>query len=118
MANYPTLSNAMEFTEDPLDYQVIATKMEAGYVQTRAKNTTAPRVLHINHVYLSTADVSTWESFWNARKGAGESFSFTHPRTGSTITMRFQAGTMPSIEYIPNTFRRYNITGIVLEEAL
>lgn len=68
---------------------MIRTSMEAGYVQTRAKTTIAPRIYKFAHQSLTGAEVSTWLTFWNARKGGGEAFDFTDPRTAGVVSCRF-----------------------------
>lgn len=90
MAAYPSLLISFPFTEDAPDYQVIRSEMEAGYVQTRAKTTVAPRIYTFKHRALSAANVATWLAFWNARKGGAEAFDFTDPRTSATVSCRFR----------------------------
>jgi hypothetical protein len=118
MAAYPATPIALMLAEELPDYQVLATGMELGYVQTRAKTTVAPRRLTIAHHTLTVAQVATWEAFWNARKGGGESFTFTHPRTSAGLTVRFRADSQPTITLKDGSANLYDIEGIELEEAL
>jgi len=118
MAAYPATPISLVLSESLPDYQVIATSMEAGYVQTRAKTTVAPRRLTIAHHTLTVAQVATWEAFWNARKGGSEAFTFTHPRTSVGLNMRFKPGTQPTITLKDGSANLYDIEGVELEEAL
>lgn len=121
MAAYPTIPIAFEsFEELPRAYQVVRTGFEAGYAQTRAKSTTAPRAYQFMHDGISAADVTTWIAFWDARKGGAEAFDFTDPRTGSVIACRFKhdAGNVPSIAPIGSANVGFRIGPIQIEEAL
>ena len=89
--SYPsTILISFPFEESGPDYGVIRTEMEMGYVQTRNRTTIAPRSYKFTHVAASGNDVATWLAHWNDRKGGGASFTFTDPRTSSTITVRFK----------------------------
>lgn len=115
MADYPTLALQFAgFSEDPKDFQTIRTEMEQGYVQTRAKVTTGPRMYAFSHPLLTAAEVATWVTFYDSCKGGALSFNFTDPRTSSTVICRFKS--KPQI--IPATYATYNIVNIQLEEAL
>ena len=57
MAAYPATPIALMLAEELPDYQVLATGMELGYVQTRAKTTVAPRRLTIAHHKIGRAHV-------------------------------------------------------------
>ncbi|MGH8597284.1 MAG: hypothetical protein ACREXT_11565 [Gammaproteobacteria bacterium] len=90
MADYPALVIGFPFKENAPDYGVIRTEMESGYVQTRARTTIAPRLYEFKHESLTASEVATWVAFWNARKGGGESFNFTDPRTAAVVVCRFK----------------------------
>ncbi|MGH7260625.1 MAG: hypothetical protein ACREI9_08075 [Nitrospiraceae bacterium] len=90
MADYPVLVIGFPFDELTPDYGVIRTDMESGYVQTRARTTSAPRGYAFKHESLTASEVATWLAFWNARKGGAESFNFTDPRTAAVIVCRFK----------------------------
>ena len=106
--------------ELPRAYQTIKTGFEFGYVQTRAKTTTAPRQFKFIHRAASAAQVTTWIAFWDARKGGAEAFDFTDPRTGSVIACRFMhdQSNPPQIEPIGGANIGFTIGPIHLEEAL
>jgi hypothetical protein len=120
MAAYPSLIIDWPPTEGAPDFQVISTPLGMGYRQTRAATTVAPRVYSFHHRTIAQADVVTWLTFWNARKGPAESFTFTDHRTGAVVTVRFHPDRMSGhVEEIivrksPNA---YDIGPIVLEEA-
>lgn len=116
MADYPAaLPIKFPFEEPAPDYGVIADEFEKGYVQRRARTTIAPRVYRFSHQSLTAAEVSTWITFWNARKGA-ESFNFTDPRTASVVICVFKQGIEPVITRTgPQT---YDVEPVELEEQL
>lgn len=122
MAAYPTIPIALDsFTELPRAYQVVRTGFEAGYAQTRAKSTTAPRQFAFQHDGVLSADRTTWLSFWEARKGGSEAFDFTHPVTAEVIPCRFKhdASNPPPVKLIGSVATGlYMIGPITIEEAL
>ena len=118
MANYPSLTISFKsFMELPPAYETIRTPFEAGYVQTRNKSTTAPRQYEFVHEAASASEVSTFVTFWNARKGGAEAFTFTDPRTSSQISCRF-VGDPPDITPVGGGNVGFNIGPVRLEEAL
>lgn len=121
MAAYPSIAISHEgFVELPRAYPVVRTGYEAGYAQTRAKTTTAPRAFRLMHHGASLAEVDTWNTFWDARKGGSEAFDFTDPRTGDTIACRFKhdVDNPPPVVPIGGGKVGYTIGPILLEEAL
>lgn len=121
MAAYPSITISHSgFTELPRAYQTVRTGYEAGYAQTRSKSTTAPRQYQFVHQGITAAEVATWVTFWEARKGGAEAFDFTDPRTGSVISCRFKhdAGNPPPISPLGSANVAFTIGPIMLEEAL
>lgn len=116
MANYPTITQAYPARELPPDYGTINTKMEDGYIQTRARSTIAPRIYTIIHEYISGADVATWLTFWNAQKGGALSFNYTDPRTAAVVVCRFAPDQVPEITRVGAD--TYTIQAVRLVEAL
>jgi len=118
MAAYPSIAIAMQnFQELPRAYETIRTEYEDGYVATRAKSTTAPRRFRFKHEVVLAADVTTFNAFWEARKGGAEAFDFTDPRTASVISCRFVG---PPPAYTPRGAANvaFDIGPIEIEEAL
>ena len=118
MAAYPSILIALSgFQELSRDYQTIRTPSEQGYVQTRAKSTTAPRGFRFMHQLASAAEVATFNTFWDARKGGAEAFDFTDPRTGAVISCRFVGERPPYTPRSPaGTY--FDIGPVTLKEAL
>jgi len=118
---YPSIAISLNgFQELPRAYQTIKTPYEQGYAATRAKSTTAPRRFRFSHEKVPAGDVSTWVTFWETNKGGATAFDFTDPRTGSTISCRFDhdASNPPQITPIAQNNIAFNIGPIQLEEAL
>jgi len=122
MAAYPSIAIAPDsFVEIPRAYQVVRTGYEAGYAQTRAKSTTAPRAFQFLHQGVPAADRTTWLAFWDARKGGAEAFDFTHPITAEVVSCRFKhdASNPPPVKLLGSVgTAHYNIGPIEVEEAL
>jgi hypothetical protein len=121
MAAYPSLIIAhSDFMEMPRAYPIVKTGYEAGYAQTRAKTTTAPRQYQLSHRGVTAAEVTTWVTFWEARRGGAEAFDFTDPRTAAVVSCRFKhdAGSPPQIVPIGSANVGFTIGPIMLEEAL
>lgn len=121
MAAYPTIPiDHGDFVELPRAYPVVRTPYESGYVQTRAKATIGPRQYQFTHRGASAAEVTTWVTFWDARKGGSEAFDFTDPRTSSVISCRFKhdASNPPPIHPIGSANIGFIIGPITIEEAL
>lgn len=115
MPSYPSLPFEFPFGEPVKQWQTIRTEFESGHIQTRQKTTTAPRLYGPNaHRSLSSADVTTWLSFWDSVAGEAGSFQLTDPRTAVVYTVRFKG--QPSIKRTgPQT---WDIEPVVFEEAL
>lgn len=122
MAAYPSIPIAVDsFMELPRAYQVVRTGFEAGYAQTRAKSTTAPRQFAFQHEGVPGADRTTFIAFWETHRGGSLSFDFTHPITAEVISCRFKhdASNPPPIKPIGSVATGiYMIGPITIEEAL
>jgi hypothetical protein len=115
MAAYPSLLFEFPFGELIKQWLTLRTEFEQGYVQTRAKNTGAPRLYGPNaHRHITSANLTTFLDFWDARKGGAEAFDLTDPRTANTYSVRFVG--IPTVRRTgPQT---YDIENLVFEEAL
>ena len=69
---------------------------------------------------MTAADVQTWIDHWNDRRGGGLTFTFTDPRTATTVTCRFDTTRMGNLgDIIQRTGPvTYDIGPVHLEEAL
>lgn len=67
----------------------IRTDMEQGPAKVRRRTTAGVGKLSMRYL-LSKAEVVALETFYDATLGGGAlSFSFTHPRTGASLSCRF-----------------------------
>lgn len=107
------------FGENALDFQTLRSPFEAGYEQTRAKTTIAPKEFSFHHKNISAANVTTWLAFWDAHRGGGEAFNFTDPRTATVFSVRFAADVMAGRDLVQRTGPiTYDIGPITLRQAL
>ena len=119
MADYPSITISWRgYREGPPNYRTIRTAFESGHVQTRNKSTTAPRRFQFMHEAASPADVATFLTFWNARKGGAEVFNFTDPRSTTIVPCKFVGDEPPEIVPLGGGNTAFTIGPVQLEEAL
>lgn len=69
---------------------VVRTPMDIGPAKIRRRYTAEVGILGVGFV-LTTAQVATLETFYVTTLGSGvDAFDMAHPRTGSTVSMRFR----------------------------
>lgn len=90
MPTFPTLTDAptyplKESTEDP----VIKSNFEAGYVHTRARFTRMRHEFTLVYENLSNTDKETLDAFCDTVYGSVTSFTWVHPISGTSYTVRF-----------------------------
>jgi hypothetical protein len=68
---------------------LIRSPMDAGPPKVRRRGTSAPRAISLRQL-LTTSEVATLETFYYTTTAGGSlSFMWEHPRTGSSVFMRF-----------------------------
>lgn len=73
--------------EDPS----ISTKIEGGYVVSRAKHTRAPRrTFAIVYKAISDADKAAISAFYDSVRGGSTIFDWADPSSGAILQVRFQ----------------------------
>jgi hypothetical protein len=92
MADYPTLTvlpsvPIKESTEDP----VIRSNSEAGYLHTRKRFTKARHSFSLNYEKMPNADKVALDAFCDVVGGGVSSFTWVHPITSTSYTVRFNA---------------------------
>ena len=94
MAAFPTLTRPPIYPLDPdgeLEDAVLRSESEAGYEQTRPKFTRARRSFGLRY-RMSDADVATLRAFeLTTLVNGSDSFTWTHPLTSTSYTMRLTA---------------------------
>ena len=112
MATFPTLSlgTSINFSKERIK-PIVKTKFEGNYAQTRPKYTRTMSKFKISYNALTTTDVSTMETFFDANSG-GE-FTWTDPSTTTDYTVRFSEETI-GFKHIGNDL--YSLD-LVLEEV-
>lgn len=94
MPAFPTLSRAPNYPIDPdgeMDDVILRSPMESGYEQTRPRTTRTQRSFGLNYRDLNDADEALLRTFETTtlRNGA-DSFTWTHPKSGTTYTVRLK----------------------------
>lgn len=76
--------------QETLQDQTLETQMEAGPAKIRRRYTKSLRKFQIS-LLMTSAQANTFESFWqNDCAGGSTPFTWVHPRTRATATMRFR----------------------------
>jgi hypothetical protein len=81
-----------------VDHEDVAlrTKVDGGYVVSRAKHTRRPRrTFSTGFTSIGEAQRQTLVDFYEAVKGGSVIFDWTDPITGDTIAVRFAEGGLP-----------------------
>jgi hypothetical protein len=91
MPAFPALSvNPVVPIRETTIRQTIRDKYESGHVNTRARWTSGRKKFHVRYEYLSADDFGSLDNFFeNTAKGGAVSFSWNHPQTGGSHTVRF-----------------------------
>ncbi len=93
MTAFPTnvkYLDAATFTETLENTSIAPAKMEGGYVISRPRHTRRPRrTWSFGFTMMKDADVAILQTFWDTVKGGSNSFTWVHPVSHSTITVRF-----------------------------
>ena len=116
MANYPTLtelypSSLKEATEDP----VIKSDMEAGYVHTRVRYTRFRHQFEISYKNLPNADKLTLDTFCDTVYGSVTSFTWVHPITSVSYTVRFDKRPQFEAQEYDGASYRWNVDFTLVE---
>ncbi len=99
---FPAINPLMQSYQEMVPDTALRSAMDQGPAKVRQRTTAGVR--NITAVYLLTnAQISTLETYYlTTQAGGALSFSWTHPRTGSTVTARFKAP--PSYSPASGTF--------------
>ena len=75
--------------EEELENPAIRSEMESGIIISRPRYTRLRKIFTLEWQNLNGTDYRTLKSFFIARLGGGEAFTWTHPKEGITFTVRF-----------------------------
>lgn len=87
MASWPSIANPIFPLEGHLRREQVRSTSDAGYVHSRPKWTRARGSWTLKWTRLSASDLATLSAFFAAN--AGDTFTWTHPATATTYTVRF-----------------------------
>lgn len=104
MPNDLILNPDYVFDEEP-QYRTLISQFENGAEQRRAKRSGAITEYKLVYKNRSQADLDTITALFHSKKGALTSFTWTHPISGSTLTVRFKEDTL---KYSNVSYRLYN----------
>lgn len=104
MANDFILAPDYVFEENP-QYKTLISQFENGAEQRRAKRSSAITEYKLVYKTRRQADLNTVTALFNSKKGALTSFTWTHPISGSTLTVRFKED---SLTYTNISYGLYN----------
>ena len=91
MSTFPTLSiyPIYPLKESRVD-NTIKSDTEAGYVITRARYSKVRKKFNIIYQLLTAADKALLDTFIDTVSGATDSFTWVHPASGTSYTVRFE----------------------------
>lgn len=93
MPAFPSLSKKPSWPMSPdgeIEDSTIRSQFEGGYELTRPRFTRSRRNWGVRYVMLSVADKNMLQFFeQNTVRGGADSFTWTHPTTGTSYTVRF-----------------------------
>jgi hypothetical protein len=117
MADFPTITrkpSAKAYEEGFAFDPTLRSKMEGGYVVTRAKATRVPQKFSVEYAALPTVDKDLIKAHEDAVKVGAEAFDWLHPATLATYSVRYTA----PVKYSPADDRmsRWKVS-FVLEEV-
>lgn len=96
MPNDFVLAPDYVFEEKP-SYNTLVTKFENGFEQRRPKRASAITEYVLEYRNRTTSERDTILNLFNARKGSYSSFTWTHPITSETKTVRFKEDSLSVI---------------------
>lgn len=106
MVTWPDIEKANDLVEKTQKGQ-IKSDFAGGYVQSRAKWTRARKTFELSWVAMSNVDKNALESFFESNIGG--TFTWTHPLTSTSHTVRFAEDELQA-EYVPVNFWRVYLT--------
>ena len=109
---YPTAPAPNHIEEVKREFLVDEVKTEDGSVFTRIKNTSKRRTWRLEYQQLSESDQSTMNAWYDARYGAYQSDTWSHPYLGTSGTIRCRGWV-----WIMGAYRRQTLT-VTLEEVI
>lgn len=80
-------------TTEALSHPAIRHDFEAGYVMTRPRNSRPRRRMALKWSYLTEDQYEDLEDFFV--QAQGQAFSFTHPRTGTVLSVVIMSDELP-----------------------
>jgi hypothetical protein len=91
MPLFPSLSvNPVVPIKETTIRETVRAKYENGLVQTRSRWTSGRKRFRLRYEYLTADDFGSLDSFFaNTAQGGAVSFTWSHPQTGSSHTVRF-----------------------------
>lgn len=101
------------FDETP-QYKTLISQFENGAEQRRAKRSAAITEYRLIYKNRSQADLDTITTLFNAKKGTLTSFTWTHPISAATKTVRFKED---SLTYSNKSYLLYDIEFVLTEIA-
>ena len=89
MPNDLVLNPDFVFEETP-KYSTIISEFENGAEQRRAKRSSAITEYRLVYKNRNSTDLSTIQTLFGTKKGALTAFTWTHPFSSATLTVRFK----------------------------
>jgi hypothetical protein len=106
--------DSSQFEEERVD-PAIRKEFEGGFVATRPRYTRAPATkITTGFTNMTQTEYAILQSFWDAKRGGSISFTYIHPTTSASLTVRFAAPLKGKYVGMGNT-KLWDVHGIQLE---
>ena len=94
LPSWPSIAKPSHPMEESDFRGQVRTEFEGGYVQTRSRETRARKRWSLRWIAMTEADWGTLSTFF--RSYLGSTFTWTHPITSASYTVRFSDDTLQS----------------------
>ena len=103
MATYPSVP-APDYPINEGEYYSVIVSNLPGKEERRTRHSTVVRSWELTYYGIHSGDCKYLWDFYNARKGEHEKFTFVHPETAVSHTVRFSADNISREEIAENVF--------------
>lgn len=105
MAAFPSYVRiSFDGMSEDFDPSVLVTEMERGGPKYRVQNSQVLMKISCNLIYLSNADIASFEAwYFDTIKRIGK-FDLVHPRTGVTVSANFEGGKLGPLQPLAPAF--------------
>jgi len=88
-SGFTAIEDSQYFMDVPVD-GALKFEMQGGLVVSRKRFTRAPaRIITTGYTWMTQSDYALFQAYWTLEGGGANSFTYTHPITAESLTVRF-----------------------------